>query len=228
MPKFVLPVLVVAIVGLGLSIAGLVIIARRQPAPVQPIPMGPGQIAAPTPESIGLAIPRFNLVNQDGAPTTDELFKGRLTIVAFIFTHCPLACPGMTLRMTELAEQLKDTPVRFASISVDPVHDTPARLKEYAASNGADPARWQFLTGPQKEIDAIVKEALQFALKPDPAMQIPLPDGGQMANIVHPTKLLLIAPDRRVLGFYETNVPGEMEQLAARARAVATELKLQP
>lgn len=227
MPKFILPVIVVALVGLALSIAGLVTVLRRQPTtPSAPPPPGPGMIAAPTAESMGLSIPPFGLTNQAGESVTEDLFKGRLTIACFIFTHCPLACPGMTLRMSELADALTDTPVRFASISVDPVHDTPERLRAYAAQNNADLTRWTFLTGTQPQIDAIVKSALQFALQPDPKIQIPLDDGSTMANIVHPTKLLLVGPDRRILGFYETNIPGEMDNLAARAREVIKELNI--
>jgi cytochrome oxidase Cu insertion factor (SCO1/SenC/PrrC family) len=184
-----------------------------------------------------LEVPEFALLDQDGATRTRDLLLGKFTILAFTFTHCPLACPAMNSQMLVLQDRLKDTPVQLLSISVDPAHDTPARLKEHAAQIGADTSRWTFLTaagapeaaaapagqGPGATIDAIVQK-LGFALHKDESQPIALPGGQTMSNIVHPTRLLLIGPDARVLAMDSGLEFAGAERLAARARALHTAL----
>lgn len=223
MRRLILPLMVFAAVGLVLSIIGLVSVLRA-PAPPSAEPRASTQDAHLT----GLAIPPFTMTDQDGKEQTQAILDGRVTVVTFIFTHCPFACPMMTAAMHEVAAALTDTPVRFLSISVDPTRDTPRRLAQYAQNNAIDTTRWTLLTGTQATIDAVLKEALGFALQPDPAQKITLPDGTQMDNIIHPTKLLLVGPDRKVLGFYESARPEDTPLLARRARQAARELGLMP
>src|SRR5437764_231020 len=123
MRRLILPVMVVATVGLALSIIGLVSTLRRADAPAPA-----SRVLQPDPASIGLSVPEFSLTDQDGVPRTQALLDGRVTIIDFIFTHCPFACPTMTMEMKKLADELAGSPVRFASFSVDPARDTPQRL----------------------------------------------------------------------------------------------------
>lgn len=166
-------------------------------------------------------IPPFSLIDQDGVPHSESLLDGRVTIVDFIFTNCPFACPGMTMEMSGLAEALQGTPVRFASFSVDPQHDTPEQLKRFADEHGADTARWSFLTGGVGAVQRIAQDTLKFAVSPDTSRPIELDDGSTMANVVHPTKLFLIGPDRRLIAMYDYTEPDEMLALKARAKAAA-------
>ncbi|MFN0133319.1 MAG: SCO family protein [Phycisphaerales bacterium] len=214
MQRLILPIIVVAAVGLVLSIVGLVITAKR-------ISSTAGAEMTPDPAVAGLRLPEFVMRDQAGAERTHELFEGRVTVLDFTFTHCPFACPIMTLAMQDLASELRGTAVRFASISVDPVRDTPARLTEYAREKEIDLSRWTMLTGDQKDVERIVMGSLQFALAPDPERTIPLPDGTTMQNITHPTRLILIGPGREVLGMYDPNRPEEMATLSRRARRIA-------
>jgi protein SCO1/2 len=45
------------------------------------------------------------------------------------------------------------TEARIVSITVDPEHDHPEQLLEYANKQGADVSGWLFLTGTPKQID---------------------------------------------------------------------------
>jgi protein SCO1/2 len=55
------------------------------------------------------------------------------------------------------------TRVRFVSISVDPLSDTPERLRAYAAKFGVDIPGWSFLTGAPGQIDDVVRRFGAFA-----------------------------------------------------------------
>lgn len=213
---------ILAAAGLALSITGLVIVLRRN------VDVLSSQVLEPDALSLGLIVPGFTLVDQDGAPVTQGSLEGRVTILDFIFTNCPFVCPGMTMAMSELAAALRETPARFMSISVDPVHDTPERLREFGGAHGADLSRWTLLTGDYATIERIVKGSLQFELQPDPSRTVGLPDGSKMANIIHPGKLMLVGPDLRVIGLYDPNRPEEMRTLLNRAKMAAMSLPKSP
>jgi len=217
MRRFTLALFLFAGTGLVLSVFGLVRTMQRA-GRTQPPP-----IIHPDPASIGLSVPEFTLTDQDGNPRTHAHFDGKITILDFFFTHCPFICPTMTLAMQDLARDLAGTPVQFVSISVDPANDTPERLKTYATEKEIDLSRWTFMTGDAATIKHIARDSLGFAVGPDtdPTRTISLPGGNTMGNIIHPSKLILVGPDRKVLGFYESNSLEETQKLLHRARAVA-------
>ncbi|HWW74485.1 MAG TPA: SCO family protein [Pyrinomonadaceae bacterium] len=97
------------------------------------------------------------LVNQDGRKVRfySDVLKGRTVVVNAFFTTCTSVCPPMNRNIEKLQEALgarvgKD--VFLVSISVDPLTDTPPRLKEYAAKFHAGPG-WTFLTGKKENVD---------------------------------------------------------------------------
>jgi protein SCO1/2 len=220
--RWLLPLTIFAATGLALSVTGLVLVAGRRADPNASRVLEPDLLCA------GLNVPEFSMVDQSGTPTTQAALVGRVTVLDFVFTNCPFICPGMMVAMKGLCGELAGTPVRFMSISVDPAHDTPERLREYAADHGADLTRWSFLTGEQAMVERIVRDALQFELQPDPSREIGTRDGSKMANITHPGKLLLIGPDLRVLGLYDPNDVEQMRRLVFRARRAGEALRSGP
>jgi protein SCO1 len=109
--------------------------------------------------TIGQA-PGFTLTSQDGATATLHDFRGRVVAVAFIYTSCPDVCPLLTEKMTQVQDELGPDfgpRVAFVSITVDPENDTPAALRAYAESHGANLAGWSFLTGPPAVIREVTR-----------------------------------------------------------------------
>jgi protein SCO1/2 len=120
--------------------------------------------------------PNITLTTQDGARVRfyDDLVKGKIVAINLIYTTCKYACPLETARLSQVAKLLGDRMGRdvfFYSITIDPEHDTPQVLKEYAAKYQAGPG-WTFLTGKKGEIDALSKK-LGLYSEPDPSN----PDG---------------------------------------------------
>lgn len=65
----------------------------------------------------------------------------------FIFTTCTAICPVMSSTFSSVQEKLgPEHKVRMISVSIDPEHDSPARLSAYAKKFGAG-AQWSMLTG---------------------------------------------------------------------------------
>lgn len=168
-----------------------------------------------------MRIPEFKLVDQSGKVTGREIFEGRWTILDFGFSHCTMACPVLKQNLTTAVCELRDTPVRVVTISVDPEHDTPLRLQEYAKELDVDLSRWTFLTesgGTPGEVRKIAVDSLGFMLQADPTNQIRMPGGGTMDNIAHPTRFLVIGPDVSVRGMYRGNEPGEVQRMVEQLR----------
>jgi len=114
--------------------------------------------------------PPFALTSQDGKPVALADLRGKVVAVAFIYTECPDICPMLTQKMMQVQDELGadfGAKVAFVSISLDPEHDTPAVLKDYAQFWGAKPG-WSFLTGsPEAVRDVTRRYGVFFAKKED-------------------------------------------------------------
>jgi cytochrome oxidase Cu insertion factor (SCO1/SenC/PrrC family)/mono/diheme cytochrome c family protein len=87
----------------------------------------------------------------------DDLIKGKIVVISFIFTRCTDMCPITTARLAQIEEKLGDSVGRdifIYSITVDPEHDSPEQLKKYAEAFHAGPG-WNFLTGKLADIKTI-------------------------------------------------------------------------
>jgi len=114
-------------------------------------------------------VPEFRFTTQEGKPLTRADLLGKVWVVDFFFTRCPGPCPVMTSRMAEVSRALNKTKdLRLVSVSIDPTHDTPEVLAQYASRLNADPGRWIFLTGPQKEIEDFTQRGMLQVLAKDP------------------------------------------------------------
>jgi len=100
----------------------------------------------------------FQLVNQDGAPTTEKALKGKWSAVFFGFTYCPDVCPGTLQGLSAatdiLGPKAKDLQIVF--ISIDPARDTPEQMKTYLSADYV-PKTTIGLTGTQAQTDAAAK-----------------------------------------------------------------------
>ena len=106
--------------------------------------------------------PNLVLLTQDNQPVHfyDDLLKGKIVVINFIFTTCTGICPPMTANLARVQSYLGDHvghEVNFISISVDPATDTPAEMKKYAARFQAKPG-WYFLTGSKENLDQVLRK----------------------------------------------------------------------
>lgn len=77
--------------------------------------------------------PNFKLINKAGQHiNSTELFKGKYTLLTFVYFHCPSVCPMIDAKLVQVHAQLKPLmPKKFvmASISFDKNRDTPYVLR---------------------------------------------------------------------------------------------------
>jgi protein SCO1 len=120
----------------------------------------PGNSAAASPWGEKY-IPNLPVTTQDGKTLRfyDDLIKDKLVVISFIFTSCTDLCPLTTARMAEMRDMLGDAVGRdvfFISLTVDPEHDTPERMKAFAdAYDAGEGPGWRFVTGKPADIRLI-------------------------------------------------------------------------
>lgn len=140
---------------------------------------------------VGDDLPDFALYNQDGKLMRSSSLKGHLTVMNFIFTRCaqPTMCPASTTRMRELQQALKAAKidnVSLVTITFDPGNDTPGVLREYGQAYGISWDNYQFLTGPEDEINNLMKDFGILTRTKDGILQ-------------HTVAVYLISPEGRIL-----------------------------
>lgn len=153
----------------------------------------------------GDEVPDFKLRNQDGRIIHLHQFRGRDLLITFIYTRCPLPnfCPLVTHNFAVIDRQLAVTPglrgkTHLLSVSFDPEHDTPKRLKAYAVEYvGSDSksafANWDFAV-PEKPVLTEMAKYFDVGITTAPDQ-----------TITHTLSTTLIGPDGKVLKFYPGN-----------------------
>lgn len=161
-------------------------------------------------------VPEFSLTDRNGQPITHAVLDGQYTVLDFFFTSCPLWCPGMSTAMARVQNETQGTTARLMSISIDGQNDTPDIINRYARDYGADPERWRFATGDPDFVASMVRDGLKFEIGEEEL------DESGVRNINHPTRLILVGPDRRVVGLYRYDDPDELEALIAKVKDLAS------
>lgn len=101
------------------------------------------------------------LVDQAGRPVRfyGDVLEGRTVVVGFVFTRCQGACPLIMEKLGRARQHLGERAgeVSFVLLSVDPTHDTPERLRAFAATHKADGPGWTYLTGRPEDVKLVLK-----------------------------------------------------------------------
>jgi len=90
----------------------------------------------------------------------DDLIKDKVVMINFIYTSCVDSCPLETARLRQVQKLLGDrvgNDVFLYSITIDPEHDTPEVLAEYAKKFHVGPG-WLFLHGSEPDVTQLRKK----------------------------------------------------------------------
>ena len=107
---------------------------------------------------VDYSIDDFSFINQDNETITNDSLTGSIYVANFFFTSCPSICPTMTRNMSYLQDKLSVFPnIRFLSHTVDPVNDTPEKLRSYVSlmqqkNINIDLSNWDFVTGDKDKL----------------------------------------------------------------------------
>ena len=133
---------------------------------LRPVKPSPSPTPSPTPPGdaalsfSSARIPNTHILDQNGKQLSfyNDLIKGKTVAINFIFTTCTTVCPPLTatFRKVQQTASERGLDVKLVSVSVDPVIDTPERLRAFAEKFKADQG-WTFVTGEKGEIDSLLQ-----------------------------------------------------------------------
>jgi protein SCO1/2 len=156
-------------------------------------------------DTIYPTIADFSLIDQDSNAVTNHTFDGKIYVADFIFLSCPSICPKMTREMNKVYTRFAGDPrIGLLSHTIDPEHDTVARLSRYTHDLGVATQKWHFVTGNSDSIFTLAKRSY-FATA--------YPDSLDPGNFIHSGGLLLVDKNRHVRGVYDGTDPKETERL---------------
>jgi len=167
------------------------------------------------PDTIYHTIRGADLRDQNNNAVNIGTDTSHITVFNFFFSRCTNFCSHMNEDMGGIAKLYKtNRMVNFVSITVDPNYDTPAVLKHYGEKYQVDSQKWRFLTGDTSKIYRLAREDfLVDAFK----------DSTQPNNFIHSQKMILVDPQRRIRGYYDSGNKVEVEKLVDEIKLQITE-----
>lgn len=204
------------LVALGLTLAlSLAASAHEKDAPAVPLGAESRAISAHPRLNVIAPAPDFALRDPAGVLVRLSDLRGRVVLVAFIYTSCTTACPVLGQQMARLQKRVKDDKhlrgrVMLLSVTVDPSRDTAAVLANYASALGADSSAWKFLRE-SPDTAAPVLSAYDEWTKP-------MPDG----ELDHPARVHLIDANGRTREIYSLSF-FDPRQVLVDIRALAAD-----
>lgn len=173
----------------------------------------------PEMDTVFHTIPAWKLTNQKGKDFLGESLKGKIYVADFFFTRCETICPKMSTELTRVQDTfLQNDDVQLASFSVDPSHDTPEILREYAKKYDAKSGKWHFLTGTKSQI-------YPLAIK---GYFVPVADASEYDKVIktpdetfiHSERLILVDKEGHIRGFYDGTDKKDVDRLILEIRVL--------
>lgn len=153
-------------------------------------------------------VPNFTLTDQSGRTfQSKDSLDGRVWVANFIFTRCSGPCPRMTSQFRKVRDEVKDhRDLRMASFTIDPANDSPEALAAYGKTFGANPDKWYFLTGAQKDLHHLKRNVFML--------------GNVDGTLEHSTRFVLVDRQSRIRGFYDSSDAEAMQKLLSDMRGL--------
>jgi protein SCO1/2 len=147
-------------------------------------------------------LPEFQFTDHNEASFGKSNLIGKISVVDFIFTRCKGPCPVMAVNMGQLYREYEtDNRIQFISISVEPSHDTPEVLTQYANAQAVNDARWKFLNAPISQVVELSEHGFKLAADD-------LPGG-------HSTRFVLLDTLAQIRGYYSGTDTASVAMLMA-------------
>ena len=156
---------------------------------------------------VGDKVPNFALLNQSDKTIHLDQFKGKVVLLTFIYTRCPIAdyCPRMSANFAEIDKALAGNKsiygkTHLVSVSFDPKYDTPQVLRSYGGAHTGkfteeDFRHWDFAAPSLAELPKM-EEWFDVGVTGD---------SSDPSTIQHSLSTVVIGKDGKVLAWYPTN-----------------------
>lgn len=187
-----LPIAGAAIAAIGLVLAFGWMVDNARPRKVPPV--------------LSTVTSELTAIERSGHEVKLSSLRGKVTVIAHVYTVCPHGCMAVLGEMTKLLREFggRDD-FHLVSVAVIPSHDSPEFLRSFATGMRiADDAPWWFLTGEEKQLWSFMTDGLGLS-KPEP---IPEPERLNPLDLfTHDLRIVLLDRRQRVRGYYDVAHP---------------------
>jgi protein SCO1/2 len=180
-------------------------------------------------------IGKFDLINQNQNSINEHILQSKISVVNFFFATCQSICPIMSKHLMHLQDScLKFNsrlsgnsvyPFQFISITVNPEHDSPDVLKNYAKSYNAKSDFWTFLTGSKSEIYHLAKHDFLVNALENNSTSENTAYTLSSEEFIHSELLMLIDPKGHIRGLYNGTDESSVLQLWDALKRLSLEFK---
>jgi cytochrome oxidase Cu insertion factor (SCO1/SenC/PrrC family) len=144
-----------------------------------------------------MPVPDFALTERNGQQLNKDDLHGHVWVASFVFTRCAGPCPQVTATVARIQAATTDWPdVKLVTFTVDPARDNPAELTKYAEHFRADPKRWLFLTGPEKQIHQLLMDGFKVGVERNANAK----PGDEFS---HSAKLVVVDQTGHIRGYFD-------------------------
>ncbi|HEY6980767.1 SCO family protein [Reyranella sp.] len=122
----------------------------------------PRQAFATSEAAVGRSVGDHVLVDSSGAVLPLASFRGKPLVVSLVYTSCSSVCPPATQHLLDAVREAQRAigADRFAVLTVgfDARTDTPARMAQFASSQGVDLPNWRLASADAATIEALLAD----------------------------------------------------------------------
>ncbi|WGQ08153.1 SCO family protein [Pedobacter gandavensis] len=169
------------------------------------------------PDTIYYQVPDFKLVNQNADSITWKNYEGKILVLNVFYSN---ENPGKVSFANKAMKAFEATydhnkTVNFVGLTIDPARDTPEVLAKYAQTLGAQPGKWDLLTGDSTAIYSLVNKGLSI----DAHQEV---ENGTR-KFIYSNMFVLLDPQRRIRGYYPASSQEALSQLNDEIKVLITE-----
>lgn len=171
----------------------------------------------PEKDTVFQQIPPFQLLSQDSTMFSETQTRGRICVVGFFATQSDAPTRQRLAQLSRVQEVFYERPeILVLAHTVEPEHDTPAVLREYAAGFDPQPGKWFFLTGDSAQVARLRMDAYKIthpAAKSTKTLQ-----PGE--TIPPHEKLVLVDKAGVIRGYYDGGDKKDVDRLLLEIRVL--------
>jgi protein SCO1 len=165
-------------------------------------------------------VPNFKLLDQSNHTIDLKQFRGKVVLMTFIYTRCPLAdfCPRMSHNFATIDKTLQADPALYKnthllSVSFDPTYDTPKVLRSYGGAYTGNYVKetfqhWEFAAPSVAELPTM-EQFFDVGVTP-----------GENGTLQHSLSTVVIGKDGKIFAFWPTN-DWKVEDVLAEVKAAS-------
>lgn len=150
----------------------------------------------------------LKLTDFRGTQFDSENMRGKLWLVQFFFTSCPMICPTVTADLKRIKNDSGlGSDLEIVSISVDPANDTDERLNQYIEKHQINSPDWWVIREELKQVQSLALEQFKIGISSDPA--------------AHSARIVLIDRSLNLRGAYLANDSEALVRLARDIKSLS-------